>query len=758
MKKIWPLLLLLVFPVMMASAQVKGNLSASTKMFLQRYQSGAVRKAPAKRDRGDLQLGMAEADSHDLLPETETRGGKDYVPAFIRIANTSMDRLPALGVLVDSRFDGFVSARIPVDKLEAVAALEGVSEVSVSTVAEVETDQGRQKTGVWDAINNTSLAQGLGLQQPYTGKGVVVGIIDSGIDFNHSAFKDKDGNTRIVKALAVDMNSTGDLREYDAADISSLRTDYDGSDHGTHTSSIAGGSAVEVNGVTYGGMAPEADLVLCGLGASMTSTKIVNSLRYICDYAASVGKPCVINMSLGSQGGAHDGTGYLQEACNQLAGPGRIIVNSGGNDANHSTVGGMYLSGIASVSNPLRSVFNSHYYSNTDDNYYYNYYASAWARTPNVPIAVRVHVVDKSSSQVVWTSKEFTSEGSISSYTRGSNTSTTFGTYYGIESGGSFYIAVSRNEYNGKYNVLIDMSKVKCKEYVKENNTYKSQYAIAFSFYPTSNYASTTIDCWSNQGGYFTNNVSATGYDFVDGSNLCCSNDRAGTDSLILVGAYVTKNEITDHNGKTWSIPSYELDNYAPFSSYTVEGYGPTGCMEPTISAPGATIVSAVNHYSSTYTDDSNATAARVRVNDDAGNPYGNMSGTSMAAPCVTGIVALWLQADPTLSVADVKKLMKETAIQDEFTTDEAGKPHFGNGKVNALGGLRAILSRHRLPGDVNTDGSVTIADVTALVNILLGKYDAELHEYDYVAADVNGDGTVTIADVTALVKIILEK
>ena len=60
--------------------------------------------------------------------------------------------------------------------------------------------------------------------------------------------------------------------------------------------------------------------------------------------------------------------------------------------------------------------------------------------------------------------------------------------------------------------------------------------------------------------------------------------------------------------------------------------------------------------------------------------------------------------------------------------------------------------------GDVNTDGSVTIADVTALVNILLGKDDAEPHEYDHVAADVNGDGTITIADVTSLVNIIIEK
>ena len=59
---------------------------------------------------------------------------------------------------------------------------------------------------------------------------------------------------------------------------------------------------------------------------------------------------------------------------------------------------------------------------------------------------------------------------------------------------------------------------------------------------------------------------------------------------------------------------------------------------------------------------------------------------------------------------------------------------------------------------DVNKDGDITIADVTALVNILLGKDDAEPYKYDHVAADVNGDGTVTIADVTALVNIILEK
>ena len=61
-------------------------------------------------------------------------------------------------------------------------------------------------------------------------------------------------------------------------------------------------------------------------------------------------------------------------------------------------------------------------------------------------------------------------------------------------------------------------------------------------------------------------------------------------------------------------------------------------------------------------------------------------------------------------------------------------------------------------PGDVNKDGLITIADVTALVNIILGKDGIEPYQYDHDAADVNSDHTVTIADVTALVNIILGK
>ncbi len=71
---------------------------------------------------------------------------------------------------------------------------------------------------------------------------------------------------------------------------------------------------------------------------------------------------------------------------------------------------------------------------------------------------------------------------------------------------------------------------------------------------------------------------------------------------------------------------------------------------------------------------------------------------------------------------------------------------------------LQAISYGEALLGDVNRDGSITIADVTALVNILLGKDGSDESLYDYDAADVNRDGSITIADVTALVNILLGK
>ena len=71
---------------------------------------------------------------------------------------------------------------------------------------------------------------------------------------------------------------------------------------------------------------------------------------------------------------------------------------------------------------------------------------------------------------------------------------------------------------------------------------------------------------------------------------------------------------------------------------------------------------------------------------------------------------------------------------------------------------FKEIVEMEDNVADINRDGDITIADVTALVNIILGKDGVEPYQYNHVAADVNGDGDITIADVTALVNVILGK
>ena len=105
----------------------------------------------------------------------------------------------------------------------------------------------------------------------------------------------------------------------------------------------------------------------------------------------------------------------------------------------------------------------------------------------------------------------------------------------------------------------------------------------------------------------------------------------------------------------------------------------------------------------------------------------------------------------------------KSTKMQFDMTNVSDGWKYFiwtyfySEGQQTKLKGTPAytIVFPEVLIGDVNGDSEVTIADVTALVNIILGKYSAG---YNLKAADVNQDGLTTVADVTALVNIILGK
>ena len=191
------------------------------------------------------------------------------------------------------------------------------------------------------------------------GTGVIVGIIDSGIDFAHQCFRKADGTSRILSIWDQSLTPTGSERspagytygvEYTKANIdaalatanptSSVRHQDSDPGHGTHVAGIAAGDgSVAGNSkpaFTFVGVAPEADIIFVANSAGTPdlgdSAATLDAAKYIFEKAAALNKPVVINLSQGDNMGPHDGTSLLERGLdNLLGGPGRIFVKSAGN-------------------------------------------------------------------------------------------------------------------------------------------------------------------------------------------------------------------------------------------------------------------------------------------------------------------------------------------------------------------------------------------------------------------------------------------
>jgi subtilisin family serine protease len=177
-----------------------------------------------------------------------------------------------------------------------------------------------------------------GLDTSYTGKGVIIGVIDQGIDYNHPDFQNPDGSTRVLRYWDHSVNGPNTPSEYgygcvwDENDINqgictSIET---GSTHGTNVAGMAASNA-SANGSNIG-FAPEASLIVVETDFSITnwSLSIAEACDYIFKVADSLDMPAVINISLGSYYGTHDGLDPASEMIDSLlnAKEGRIVVCS----------------------------------------------------------------------------------------------------------------------------------------------------------------------------------------------------------------------------------------------------------------------------------------------------------------------------------------------------------------------------------------------------------------------------------------------
>lgn len=290
----------------------------------------------------------------------DTTGAEPVISVSLRVRG-SIENLRATGIRFGGTLGDVATADVSLAQLRALvshpsvlaieAALPLVPNLNVSApIAEVSTDPNTQigQPQIADPFRQHSTGEWS--DTSYTGRGVLIGIIDTGIDLRHEDFLNLDGTTRVV-AVWDQSGSVGRPprgfsygAECTSAQINARdcpQVDRDG--HGTHVAGIAAGngSATSRNEVPYRyiGIAPEADLVVVKL-RDLTSTRAIDALGYLAAKAVALGQPIVANLSLGSPLGPHDGTAAFDAAVDAFTsrgdGLGAAVVVSAGNDGLNS--------------------------------------------------------------------------------------------------------------------------------------------------------------------------------------------------------------------------------------------------------------------------------------------------------------------------------------------------------------------------------------------------------------------------------------
>ena len=256
---------------------------------------------------------------------------------------------------VTELLNGYAVIVIEEERIGQLAQLPEVEFIEKPKKLYFQTDVGRQVSCI-DIVQDMPLS--------LRGKGTLIGIVDSGIDYENAEFRNEDGTTRIVSLWDQSVNGrppagylagTEHTREQIDAALATEDKEVrrqmvktsDVSGHGTAVAGIAAGNGRGSEGRRFRGAAPEAELIIVKMGAPREggfprTTELMRGVDYIVRKAVELRRPVAINISFGNTYGSHDGTSLVERFLNDIADMWKnvICIGSGNEGASAGHVSG----------------------------------------------------------------------------------------------------------------------------------------------------------------------------------------------------------------------------------------------------------------------------------------------------------------------------------------------------------------------------------------------------------------------------------
>ncbi len=609
-----------------------------------------------------MDAAAAQPDDHKLLAAVngahpvEWITGRPMVGFLGRLQNneTCAD-LPALpvSVLPGACKGGVLSFRVDIRDLQCI---EGLPLAYIEIAAKAFPDLHLSRA----ATRADSVQAGLGgLPQGYHGDGVLIGVVDWGFDYTHPMFYDTTLNVNRVRGVWDQFRQAGPTpsnhpygtEATNAEDILALGADtagvYSYATHGTHVAGIAGGSGA---GIGLRGMAPGAEFLFASF--LVDAAAAMDAFAWMQSIAEADNKRLVINMSWGLTWiGSRDGNSPLNTFIDAMSEEGVVFTGSAGNNGDYN----FHIDHTFAGNDTLRSKVKFYPYSAHPQMWGQD--LAMWGE-PGKPFEAGFELLSAFLDDLDESPLFSTADGPAFVDTVLVHEGDTIEYNLALESAhpanGRPYMRLRIRQPFSSYAILMRAT-------APEGRVH---------FYNTTHLANDV----GNWGQDFQGSLPG----WTAGDPEYGIGDPASTESVITVAAY--RSEYFSPGGtELGGDPAY----------FTTLGPTLDERAKPDLAAPGVSVASSV----SSVTDGNYNLYDEVEFQGTT-YPFAKFSGTSMSAPTVAGIVALLLEADPTLTPDEIRELLKDTAREDADTGDipAEGSPLWGMGKVHALWAVQAVL------------------------------------------------------------------